>query len=46
LPQARLRELYGNEYIDVLNGLCPVLFGHAPPLVMEVVACQPFSRSM
>ena len=46
LPQARLRELYGNEYNDVLNGFGPVLFGHAPPLVTEVTACQRFSRSM
>ena len=43
---SKIRDLDGNEYIDLLNGFGPILFGHAPPFVTEAVASLPFSRSM
>src|SRR5439155_16193482 len=30
----------GNEYIDLLNGFGPDLFGHSPPFVVDAVAEQ------
>ena len=37
---SRLWDLDGNEYIDLLNGYGPILFGHAPAFVTEAVAAQ------
>jgi amino acid adenylation domain-containing protein len=36
----RLWDVDGNEYIDLLNGFGPILFGHAPDFVTEAVAAQ------
>src|SRR5579863_107486 len=33
-------DLDGNEYIDVVNGFGPILFGHAPEFIKEAVAAQ------
>ena len=37
---SRLWDLDGNEYIDILNGYGPIMFGHAPDFVREAVAAQ------
>lgn len=37
---SRLWDADGNEYIDLLNGFGPILFGHAPPFVTDAVAAQ------
>ncbi len=37
---SRLWDLDGNEYIDLLNGYGPILFGHAPAFITEAVAAQ------
>jgi amino acid adenylation domain-containing protein len=37
---ARLWDLDGNEYIDVLNGFGQTAFGHAPEFVVAAVAAQ------
>src|SRR5262250_3011843 len=34
---SRLRDVDGNEYIDYLLGLGPMIFGHRPPLVTQAV---------
>jgi glutamate-1-semialdehyde aminotransferase len=45
-PRARLWDLHGNEYLGLLNGLGPILLGHAPPFVTQAMASQPFRRSL
>jgi amino acid adenylation domain-containing protein len=37
---SRLWDVDGNEYIDILNGFGPILFGHAPSFLTEEVAAQ------
>src|SRR5690606_17179468 len=37
---ARLWDVDGNEYIDLLNGFGPNFFGHAAPHVMEALRQQ------
>lgn len=37
---ARLWDLDGNEYVDLLNGFGSVLFGHAPEFVNEAIVRQ------
>ncbi|QJW98083.1 non-ribosomal peptide synthetase/type I polyketide synthase [Frigoriglobus tundricola] len=37
---AKLWDVDGNEYIDLVNGFGPILFGHAPDFVTEAVAAQ------
>ena len=37
---ARLWDLDGNEYIDVVNGYGPIMLGHSPPFVIDAVAAQ------
>jgi amino acid adenylation domain-containing protein len=37
---SRLWDIDGNEYIDLLNGFGPILFGHSPSFVTEAVAAQ------
>src|ERR1700751_607150 len=34
---SRLRDVDGNEYIDYLLGLGPMIFGHRPPRVTQAV---------
>jgi amino acid adenylation domain-containing protein len=35
-----LWDIDGNEYIDLLNGFGPDLFGHSPPFIVNAVAAQ------
>ncbi|MGD0044750.1 MAG: aminotransferase class III-fold pyridoxal phosphate-dependent enzyme, partial [Isosphaeraceae bacterium] len=37
---SRFWDLDGNEYIDILNGYGPIMFGHAPEFVTRAVAAQ------
>ncbi len=37
---SRLWDLNGNEYIDVVNGFGPTVFGHAPDFVVNAVRSQ------
>jgi amino acid adenylation domain-containing protein len=37
---SRLWDLDGNEYIDILNGFGPIMFGHAPDFVTRAVEKQ------
>jgi amino acid adenylation domain-containing protein len=37
---SRLWDVDGNEYIDILNGFGPTMFGHAPDFVTEAVEKQ------
>ena len=37
---SRLWDVDGNEYIDILNGFGPIMFGHAPRFVTEAVERQ------
>jgi glutamate-1-semialdehyde-2,1-aminomutase len=37
---SRLWDVDGNEYIDILNGFGPIMFGHAPRFVTEAVEQQ------
>jgi amino acid adenylation domain-containing protein len=37
---SRLWDVDGNEYIDILNGFGPTMFGHAPDFVVEAVEKQ------
>jgi amino acid adenylation domain-containing protein len=37
---ARLWDLDGNEYIDVVNGYGPIMLGHSPSFVVDAVAAQ------
>ncbi|MEO8129310.1 MAG: aminotransferase class III-fold pyridoxal phosphate-dependent enzyme [Bryobacteraceae bacterium] len=37
---SRLWDLNGNEYIDIVNGFGPTLFGHAPDFVVNAVRSQ------
>jgi len=37
---SRLWDVDGNEFIDIVNGFGPILFGHAPDFVTEAVAEQ------
>jgi amino acid adenylation domain-containing protein len=37
---SRLWDLDGNEYIDILNGFGPIMFGHAPDFVTQAVGKQ------
>jgi acyl transferase domain-containing protein len=37
---SRLWDVDGNEYIDLLNGFGPILFGHSAPFIMEAIAAQ------
>jgi amino acid adenylation domain-containing protein len=37
---SRLWDVDGNEYIDILNGYGPILFGHAPGFVTEAISDQ------
>jgi amino acid adenylation domain-containing protein len=37
---SRLWDVDGNEYVDILNGFGPTMFGHAPDFVVEAVAKQ------
>ena len=37
---SRLWDIDGNEYIDLLNGFGPDLFGHSPPFVVDAMAAQ------
>ena len=37
---SKLWDVDGNEYIDLVNGFGPILFGHAPDFVTEAVAAQ------
>jgi amino acid adenylation domain-containing protein len=37
---SRLWDLDGNEYIDILNGFGPIMFGHAPGFVTDAIAAQ------
>lgn len=37
---SKLWDVDGNEYIDIVNGFGPILFGHAPDFVTEAVAAQ------
>ena len=34
---SRLWDLDGNEYIDILNGFGPIMFGHAPKFITDAV---------
>ena len=36
----RLCDVDGNEYIDLLNGFGPILFGHGPTFITEAIAAQ------
>jgi amino acid adenylation domain-containing protein len=37
---SRLWDVDGNEYIDLLNGFGPILFGHSPAFITEAIAAQ------
>ncbi len=37
---SRIRDVDGNEYIDILNGFGQTAFGHAPDFVVDAVAAQ------
>jgi amino acid adenylation domain-containing protein len=37
---SKIRDLDGNEYIDLVNGFGQTAFGHAPPFVVEAVKAQ------
>ncbi|HXD89719.1 MAG TPA: aminotransferase class III-fold pyridoxal phosphate-dependent enzyme, partial [Candidatus Binataceae bacterium] len=37
---SKLWDVDGNEYIDVVNGYGPIMFGHSPDFVTEAVAAQ------
>ena len=37
---SRLWDVDGNEYIDLLNGFGPDVFGHSPPFVVDALAAQ------
>ena len=37
---SRLWDLNGNEYIDIVNGFGPTVFGHAPDFVVNAVRSQ------
>ena len=37
---SKLWDVDGNEYIDILNGFGPIMFGHAPDFVTEAVQNQ------
>jgi len=37
---SRLWDLDGNEYIDILNGFGPIMFGHAPKFITDAVEAQ------
>ncbi len=37
---SRLWDLDGNEYIDILNGYGPIMFGHAPKFITDAVEAQ------
>ena len=37
---SRLWDVDGNEYIDVVNGYGPIMFGHAPDFVVEAIEEQ------
>lgn len=37
---SRLWDVDGNEYIDLLNGFGPILFGHAPDFVTDALTAQ------
>lgn len=37
---ARLWDVDGNEYIDLLNGFGPDLLGHSPPIVVQAIERQ------
>jgi amino acid adenylation domain-containing protein len=36
----RLWDLDGNEYVDILNGFGPIMFGHAPKFITDAVERQ------
>jgi amino acid adenylation domain-containing protein len=37
---SKLWDVDGNEYIDMVNGYGPIMFGHAPEFVSEAIAAQ------
>ncbi len=37
---SRLKDVDGNEYIDLLNGFGPIMFGHRPDFVEEAMRAQ------
>jgi amino acid adenylation domain-containing protein len=37
---SRLWDLDGNEYVDILNGFGPIMFGHAPKFITDAVEKQ------
>jgi amino acid adenylation domain-containing protein len=37
---SRLWDIDGNQYIDVVNGYGPIMFGHAPEFVTEAITAQ------